>query len=725
MLSLIVPIRDWPQERLNASLASFARMPAEVIAEMIVVDFGSAAPVVLDGADPRARVLRLEAKVWSSSEAVNAGVLAAKGEIIAKADSDILLGPQSLAGLRNAAADIASGHYAALIAQATDLPPELDVAAAAEAICAGRVPRGRLRAKWGQGGLILFSRTAWAGIGGYDSHFINWGGEDNDFPERLRQAGSRIGWLDRRAVRIFHIWHPPQYHRTDLARQREANAKLLARDKSVFRPLRFLHSDPTPIAAPKVVRGQHPFVTIAVASTGRPGRDRMIREAIDSFKGQIDNDFEIVVVDNGSNDDDFKTLATSLKTIRWDANIRLERVRDGSIPGARNEIARLARGRHICVADDDDLALPNRLADHLRPFTDNGLLHGTHGGWIDFDEDTGLIERNGGKHRTVETLLKGRGKITAHPSSFYRTDVMRAVRYDESFTLGSDWDLALRMGALGLSIAHTGSFVTLRRFHSANVTLTGTSRQVTNGLRSRTRTTSLYGSRARTHIATTAPSMDAELGCYNDLSIEGIVALLPEYVGVWRLLLPFGALQDAEGDNHPTRPSRLERLLALVDGDVSTQRAGVNQMPIFCSEPIKGAKTARTLAKALKELTGTRPTLLADRQFELDRAEGFDWKSLEQTPGAAILVSQRFAGIADALVARSRLPAQSLLEGVVNLVSDYDAGGEAHYLATSAIQTREAARALQTELQALTGATFTFERTANTGKPSDIGDRQH
>ena len=114
-------------------------------------------------------------------------------------------------------------------------------------------------------------------------------------------------------------------------------------------------------------------------------------------------------------------------------------------------------------------------------------MHGSHGGWIDFDESTGLIERNQGKDRSLATLMKGTGKITAHPTCLYRTDVMRAVPYDEAFDLGSDLDLAMRMAAMGLDVAHTRSYLVLRRFQSANVTLTGQSDQVSNGLAARAR----------------------------------------------------------------------------------------------------------------------------------------------------------------------------------------------------------------------------------------------
>jgi hypothetical protein len=314
-----------------------------------------------------------------------------------------------------------------LLAQGLDLPAEISLDDALEGVGSNKPLRARLRPKWGQGLLTMFTRKAWETVGGYDSRFTGWGNEDNDFCDRVRQSGTRIGWVERSAVRIFHVWHPPTYLRTDVARTRIANLELVKKDRSVFRPMRFRHSDPTPIAAPEIMRRRHPFVTIAIATSARPGRDRMIRESIDSFRGQIDDDFETIVVDNGSDDASFGRLKKSLAGVTWDAAIRLERLREPSIPRARNTISEMARGRHICVIDDDDIALPNRLADHLRPFTEDGLLHGTHGGWIDYDEATGVIERQSGKNRTLETLLCGRGKITAHPANFYRTDVARAL----------------------------------------------------------------------------------------------------------------------------------------------------------------------------------------------------------------------------------------------------------------------------------------------------------
>lgn len=717
MLSLVLTVRDWPVERVRASLASFCAIPASIMAEAIVVDFGSSEPLSLDGVDPRVRIVRLKAERWSLSEAINAGVLAARGDVIAKTDADVLLAPSSVRGMAKAAADLASGAYGILLAQGRDLPEEISLEAAIDGLPSDAALSSRLRPKWGQGLLTLFSRAAWEKIGGYDSRFVGWGEEDNDFCERVRQSGSRIGWVDREAVRIYHVWHPPTYMRTDVARTLIANRALATKDRSVFRSMRFRHSDPTPIATPAVLRRAHPLVTIAIATTGRPNRDRMIRECIDSFRGQIDDDFETLVVDNGSDDTSFAELKRTLKSVRWDAAIRLERIGAASIPGARNRITELARGRYICVIDDDDMALPNRLADHLQPFTDDGLLHGTHGGWIDYDEATGIIERQSGKQRTFDTLMRGRGKVTAHPASFYRTDVMRALPYDESFTLGCDWDLALRMGAMGLNIAHTGSYVTLRRFHQSNVTVTGTSSQYTSGQRARNRIWSLLSDNRRTQAVQLAYAEDGDIVCYNDMSLEEIVGRLPPYAGVWRLLLPFAALGGGSSES-------LEAVLGIIDGDLCTLTSGVNQHVVFRSEPIAGTAHLLSLRKALTTLLGIRPEIIADRQLMLDREVGFDWTTIAPPATHSVLVTRRYAALSDALEVMSRLREGSLLQKLVSVVSDHNGEGEGYYLVT-APQERTAARTTAAELLEKTGTSFDYRRTSFAGTVGDIGDRVH
>ena len=178
--------------------------------------------------------------------------------------------------------------------------------------------------------------------------------------------------------KCYHVWHPPTYAKTGILAHRQRNIELAKNDKSILRPIRFPNSNIKKLANPASFPSLRPLVTLAVATTDRPGRLKMIAEALESFRGQIDNDMEIVAVDNGSHNHSFRVLRKQLEVIKWPVAVRVERLAEASIPKARNLVTDLARGRYICVVDDDDIALPNRLRDHLRAFENDGMIHGSH-----------------------------------------------------------------------------------------------------------------------------------------------------------------------------------------------------------------------------------------------------------------------------------------------------------------------------------------------------------
>lgn len=732
LLTLIIPVRGWPADRIEACIESFSRLKSRYLEEIVVVDFGSEQPIET----PRTagtKLVRVEAALWSLGEAINVGVLSTASPIIAKTDADILIDPTSLTAFDDSVERLASGAIDLAVSQAIDLHQSLSPSDALRALSEGGELPGLLRPKWGQGGLVFFTRESWRRIGGFDSRFTGWGNEDNDFAERMRRAGFQIEWTDREKLKIYHVWHPPTFAATGVLSQRMRNQKIAKEDKSVFRSIAFRHSNFPTLASPAVMRSIDPLVTLAIATTGREQRVRMVREAIDSFRGQIDNDFEIIVADNGSDEKSYRTLKSMLSKVKWPKSVSLARLEEGSIPAARNAISSLARGRYVCVVDDDDLALPNRLQDHLKVFERDGLVHGSHGGWIDFDETTGVIERNTGKERNIATLLRGSGKITAHPASFYRTDVLKAVPYDEAFALGSDFDLALRLANLGFEIAHTNTFVTLRRYHTTNVTITGQSNQVSNGVSARSRVHETFSWQAIDGLTELAKKNDGAAYCRNQMSLDVIVQRLPGYVGVWVLIVPVAAISagrkervamsaltashSAEEDlQQPISGEAssagtvdrqiLQSLTDLIPGDLATRRAGLNQEIIFRSDPIEGLNEALRCKGEAEKLLGAAVEILSFTQYQIDRESPFDWRSFAVKSGERALRSMRFPDLSDALLAMAPISRDTVLAKMISIISDYDEEGECYYLTTLPVRGIERVRTLQFELERRTGSPF-------------------
>jgi hypothetical protein len=62
-----------------------------------------------------------------------------------------------------------------------------------------------------KGGTIAIRRDAFFATGGYDESFVNWGGEDDEFYDRLADIGHcRSGYLP-----FVHLWHRPQANKAD------------------------------------------------------------------------------------------------------------------------------------------------------------------------------------------------------------------------------------------------------------------------------------------------------------------------------------------------------------------------------------------------------------------------------------------------------------------------------------------------------------------------------
>lgn len=82
-----------------------------------------------------------------------------------------------------------------------------------------------------QGSFLCLPKRWLQQVGGFNEEFIGWGSYDVDMHRRAKMAGLEEVWLDKRGLKILHMWHEKRPYRgvTNMAK----NATLLKESKKV------------------------------------------------------------------------------------------------------------------------------------------------------------------------------------------------------------------------------------------------------------------------------------------------------------------------------------------------------------------------------------------------------------------------------------------------------------------------------------------------------------
>ncbi|MFH0411411.1 glycosyltransferase [Corynebacterium sp. L4756] len=455
--SIVIGFRDWGLLRLKLAVESIKNSVGRYDVEIIISDYGSA--------DPKSnRELADELGIgyvftprtgpWSRSRALNAGFAISTGKLLVSTDADMIFSPQSFERIIDFSL---INRNSALFLQCRDLPSEMDENFVAEHPEAWDLfeSKSQLRPRWGMGGMMAIPREGFMIIRGFDERLHTYGGEDLDFAQRARRAGYKTQWLDDDDIRMFHVWHPPTSAAVakdpEQSAAVEANREIVYKDKTYVR--NYLHWAHRPSDAPVLV-------TVAIATQNRAD---MISDTIYSILAQTVQDFEIVVIDDGG-EDNLRDVLDGFN----DPRIRYFWQEAQGISAARNFALEKSLGYFTAVIDDDDLMHPKRLEWHLDSMEPG--LSGNVGSFANFDNETGELALMMSKKPIIETAIEN-GTSPGHGTWFIKTDVLRSFRYDESITSGVDHNIYIRMLRSGISLAHTGKPVTLRRMHPRQVSV--------------------------------------------------------------------------------------------------------------------------------------------------------------------------------------------------------------------------------------------------------------
>jgi glycosyltransferase involved in cell wall biosynthesis len=172
-----------------------------------------------------------------------------------------------------------------------------------------------------------------------------------------------------------------------------------------------------------------PLVSVVIPTYNRT---RLLPRAIRSILRQTYSNIEIVVVDDGSSED----VASVVRRFRDDRVRYVRHAVNKGLPAARNTGIREARGEVIAFLDDDDEWRADKLEKQV------GLI-GTHDAVACTASVNGFVLR---PHRRRDITLHDLRKGPFSPSGLLtRTEVLRAVMFDESLAQGEDWDAYIRL----------------------------------------------------------------------------------------------------------------------------------------------------------------------------------------------------------------------------------------------------------------------------------------
>lgn len=159
MISLVTACMN-RDAHLRRTLPQWLKLPD--VSEIVIVDWSNRVPLrELGELDPRIRVLRVEGEPrWILSYAYNLGVSRARNELILKCDADCVPTPE-VVNLRPSGTAFHAGHWKA----------------------------GTACGKPSVNGQCFFSRTQFDRVNGYSELIRTYGRDDEDFYDRLIEAG--------------------------------------------------------------------------------------------------------------------------------------------------------------------------------------------------------------------------------------------------------------------------------------------------------------------------------------------------------------------------------------------------------------------------------------------------------------------------------------------------------------------------------------------------------
>lgn len=199
--------------------------------------------------------------------------------------------------------------------------------------------------------------------------------------------------------------------------------------------------------------------------------EKYLKESIESILNQTYDNFEFLIIDDGSADSSLDIINNYAKI---DNRIIIVSRENKGLVYSLNEGIKMAKGKYIARMDSDDICFNNRFEEQTKFLEINKDVHilGTKVFTIDengLHKDTEIEERYGisidKKKDLLGLFLKE--NIICHPSVMMRKSFIKNIDgYREIYKCAEDYDLWLRSISLGYKIENINKCLLKYRVHS-------------------------------------------------------------------------------------------------------------------------------------------------------------------------------------------------------------------------------------------------------------------
>jgi alpha-1,6-rhamnosyltransferase len=195
--------------------------------------------------------------------------------------------------------------------------------------------------------------------------------------------------------------------------------------------------------------------------------EKFLEEAIASIFAQDYQNFEVIIVDDGSTDNSYAML----QALQARYDFQLYQQANQGVSATLNHGLRHAQGVYVCTPDLDDIMLPSSVRIRAE-YLDEHPQVGCVGALIIYMDCVGNTIKfqtlNEIRHLNFDEIL-GNATVVGAPVSLYRMDALRAVGFYNPNIKVQDFQMTLNIAHQGYGIDILPVSVTRYRRHPCNL----------------------------------------------------------------------------------------------------------------------------------------------------------------------------------------------------------------------------------------------------------------